>query len=113
MPAGYRWPLAGAWLVLSLHEYRVLQRGGARIHRYTLDALDNVVGIAIDGQRRPLRLMGGSVVLPRLAWLRLQFPDGSHYVELLRGDPRVDLNWQRLQLIWQARRLVIGDPPGS
>jgi hypothetical protein len=103
----------GAWLANSVREYRDLRDGAARVRRIALDALDNIAGITPGGQREPLELLHGSVVLSRLAWLRVRFPDGRHYVECLHGDPAADLEWQRLQLIWRLRRTVFGAQDGS
>ena len=47
------------------------------------------------------QLLPGSVVLPRLAWLRLRLEDGSTSGELLRGNIREDEDWRRLQVIWR------------
>ena len=70
-----------------------------RVGRITLDARGNIAGTAPDGRALSLTLLSGSVVLSRLAVLRVQFADVSDYVELLRGDRAADLEWQRLQLI--------------
>ena len=105
--------LCGAWLGDNFRQFRGLRRGAGRVQHYSLEALDDIVGISPDGLRQPMALLEGSIVLPRLAWLRLRFADGSSYVELLRGDSSADLDWQRLQLIWRLRRTVVGDQEGS
>jgi hypothetical protein len=48
-----------------------------------------------------------------VAWLRVRFVDGSEYGELFHGDPAIDLEWQRLQLIWRHRRTAFGHQEGS
>jgi hypothetical protein len=78
-----------------------------------LDADGNIAGIGPDGRVEPLTLLSGSIVLKRLAWLRVQFTDGSEYGELLRGDPATDLEWHRLQLLWRHRRTAFGHQEGS
>ncbi len=105
--------LAGAWLAENIRECRRQVRGAARVGRITLDARGNIAGTTPDGRALSLTLLSGSVVLSRLAFLRVQFADGSDYVELLRGDPAADLEWQRLQLIWRHCRAAFGRQDGS
>ena len=50
---------------------------------------------------RPVRLLPGSVVLPRLAWIRFETECGVRAAELLRGDCRKGDDWRRLQVIWR------------
>lgn len=88
-------------------------RGAERISKYSMDALDNIVGIAPDGRREALVLRSGSVVLQRFAFLRLRFADGRSHVELLKGDAATSPDWQRLQLTWRMRRRVVGGQDGS
>ena len=102
-----------AWLGESIRECRGLVRGAARLSQVKLDALGNIAGITADGRAECLTLLSGSLVLRRLAWLRVQFPDGSGYGELLRGDPARDPEWHRLQLIWRYGKVVFGRQDGS
>ncbi len=105
--------LAAGWVGESFRELRGLARGAARLKRLRLDADGNIAGLGPDGRFEALTLLSGSMVLPRLGWLRLRFPDGSRYGELLRGDPSRDLEWQRLQLIWRHSRTAFGRQEGS
>ena len=112
-PAWCRCLLGGAWIASTARDYRSLRDGAARVRHLALDALDNLTCIRPDGEREPVELLAGSVLLSRFAWLRLRFLDGGHYVELLRGNAARDLDWQRLQLIWVLRRTVVGAQDGS
>lgn len=47
------------------------------------------------------RMLPGSLILRKLAWLRLRTDNGQVHQELLRGDARKDLEWRRLQVIWR------------
>ena len=105
--------LACTWLAENTRECRRQIRGAARIGRITLNAHGNIAGTAPDGRPLSLMLLSGSVVLSRLAFLRVQFADGSDYVELLRGDPAADIEWQRLQLIWRHCHAAFGRQDGS
>lgn len=47
------------------------------------------------------RLLPGSIVLRRLAWLRIDVEGKGAVFELVRGDCREGQDWRRLQVIWQ------------
>ena len=115
MPLGPFWRLllALVWLGESLRELKGFIRGAARLRRIRLDADGNVYGEGPHGRSEALTLLSGSIVLSRLGWLRVRFPDGSCYGELVRGDPTRDLEWQRLQLIWRHGRAAFGRQDGS
>ena len=105
--------LAAVFIGESLREMSRLVRGAARLRQISLDAEGNVASLGPGGSFEPLTLLSGSIVLKRLAWLRLRFADGSEHGELLRGDPATDPEWHRLQLIWRHRRTPIGSQDGS
>jgi hypothetical protein len=109
----FRILLAAAYIGESLRELRRLARGAARLKALQLDADGNIAGIGPDGRVEPLTLLRGSIVINRLAWLRVRFADDSEFGELLRGDPATDIEWQRLQLIWRHRRTAFGHQQGS
>lgn len=114
-------PLAWALRILfaavfvgeNCRELRRLIRGAARLQLLLLDAEGNVSGRGPDGGSESMVLLSGSIVLKRLAWLRLRFTDGSEHGELFRGNPAADPEWQRLQLLWRHRRTAIGSQDGS
>ena len=54
-----------------------------------------------DGNWVTADLESGSIVLRRLAWLRLRTANGRLITELLRGDARQCRDWRRLQVIWR------------
>lgn len=102
-----------AWAGECARECRALRRGGSRLLALRLDTEGGITGFGPDGRREPLVLLAGSMVLRRLAWLRLRFADGSTHGELIMGDPDTDPAWHRLQLIWMLRRSAFGRPDGS
>ncbi len=61
------------------------------------------------GEWHPARLLPGSFVLRRVAWLRLERPGRACHVELLRGGAAGCNDWRRLQVIWRH----VGGWPGS
>ena len=115
MPLAPSWRMlfAFAWVGESLRELGGLVRGARRLRRIRLDADGNIAGLGPDGRFETLTLLSGSLVMSRVGWLRVRFPDGSRYGELLRGDPARDLEWQRLQLIWRHGRRAFGRQDGS
>ena len=115
MPLAPSWRIlfAFAWVGESLRELRGLVRGARRLRRIRLDADGNIAGLGPDGRFEALTLLSGSVLMSRVGWFRVRFPDGSRYGELLRGDPARDLEWQRLQLIWRHGRRAFGRQDGS
>ena len=54
-----------------------------------------------DGTWETARLCAGSVVLPRVAWLRIAPGAGPRYAELVRPETDRSENWRRLQVIWR------------
>jgi hypothetical protein len=101
------------WLVCCLLEMRSQLRGMSRIDRIRMYATGSLEGLSRNGRVEPLKLLSGSVVLSRVAWLRLELDDGLRYGELLAGNPRRDEQWRRLQLIWRQQAGVFGGPKGS
>ncbi len=97
----------------NFRELRRLCRGAVQLQQLWLDAAGNARALTPDGRFEPLVLLSGSIVLNRLAWLRVRFADGSEHGELFRGDPVTDPEWQRLQLLWRHRRTPIGSQDGS
>lgn len=110
MPLATHWRilLVVAWVGESYRELRALVTGAVRLRRIRLDAEGNVSGQKPDGRSEVLTLLTGSIVLSRWGWLRVRFPDGGRYGELVSGDPVKDLEWQRLQLIWRHNRTAFG-----
>ncbi|MEX2122528.1 MAG: hypothetical protein WD795_01455 [Woeseia sp.] len=104
---------AALWLCAGLLEFRAQCRGMCRISRIRVDSEGRLRGQTPEGEVEPLQLLTGSVVLRRVAWLRLRFADGAEYGELLTGNARLDEQWRRLQLIWRQRASVFGGPRGS
>ncbi len=95
-----RVPLCALWMIDGIRELRRQFRGFDRIRAIRLEVGEATI---IDrlGRRSPVQIMSGSVVLPRLAWLRLKCPDGLICCELLRGDPTTCRQWRHLQILWR------------
>ncbi len=96
-----RFGLSLVCLWLGSAELARLHRGFAACTAIRLTS-DGSAGIESgDGSWAPARLESGSIVLRRLAWLRLRTDDGRLVTELLRGDARHCHDWRRLQVIWR------------
>ncbi len=102
----------GLWLASGSLELRAMMLGTARLERIRISADGRVYGL-FEGGVEPLELLPGSVVLARVAWLRIRFADGLRYGELLTGNPRRCRDWRCLQLAWRQRSSVFGRPEGS
>ena len=101
------------WLVRCLLESRSQVKGAARIDRIRICPTGSLEGLSGSGTVESLTLLSGSVVLSRVAWLRLRLDDGLEYGELLTGNPRRDEQWRRLQLNWRQRAAAFGGSGGS
>ena len=110
MPLGIlpRLAFVMALLVGGGAELWALSRGSARVARIGLNQLGDVWVIDAVGQKRPVRLLRGSMVLSRHAWLRIRFENGRKYAELVSGNAVQDEQWHRFQLIWKQARQIIG-----
>jgi len=54
-----------------------------------------------DRRRLSATIVRGSLVLARVAWLRLRLADGRCYLGLVRADVQQSKQWRRLQGIWR------------
>lgn len=98
--AWLRAALAALWLAACIWEIGRFSRSIQRIKSIRLGIGEAEI-INRRGRREPVQIMSGSVVLPRLAWLRLKCPDGLICGELLRGNPASNQHWRRLQILWR------------
>lgn len=99
LAAHWRVLLLAVWLMIIaieltpiLHAYR-LSRG------YRLYADGSIEIRGPDCGRRAAVYAAGSIILPRLAWLRVRAADGICWGELLAGNPRKNKEWRRFQVI--------------
>lgn len=92
--------LAILWLVSQSREISRLARGAGRVKEIRIGKAAATV-VDRQGREEPVRILSGSVVLPKLAWLRLRLPDGLICSELLRGDPASNKQWRHLQILWR------------
>lgn len=95
-----RLALSAIWLMGSIRELGRQARGMHRIKTIRLQTGEATV-IDRQGRQAPVQIMSGSVVLPRVAWLRLRLADGLIYGELLRGVSSGCEQWRHLQILWR------------
>lgn len=105
--------LAILWLLSGIVEVRAMIRGMSRLRRIRVRPEGLVEGVAPDGRVEPVVLLPGSMVLARVAWLRIGFGDGCRYGELVTGNARRSDEWRLFQLIWRQRSSIFGRPEGS
>lgn len=89
------------WIASGIGELARFRRGMSRIDRICIASDGGIHGYDRSGAVHSLRLLPGSVVLERIAWLRLAFGDGLSYGELLAGSAAENEAWRRLQVIWR------------
>lgn len=100
--------LAVAWMTYSGLQIARQAQTAAGVRRLRLDSDGELHGRTPGGEWIALRLLPGSVVWRRHAWLRLRTPRGRDYGEYLTGRADVAGEWHRLQLIWRQRSAAFG-----
>jgi hypothetical protein len=93
--------LAVAWAGLCGREWWVLRRAYASGGVLRIASGGQVERQRRDGTWEPAKLCAGSVVLPRIAWLRVAPRSGPPYAELVRPGSDRSEDWRRLQVIWR------------
>jgi hypothetical protein len=89
------------WLVFSARELLGIVTGHKLIRRIHIDSDGSVELVTNEGEQLPAKLLAGSIVLPTLAWLRLEAHDGRRSSELIHGKNAQDKQWRHLQVIWR------------
>lgn len=91
----------GVWLALAVREHVALLRGFQGPGRLRIGVGGSLQRLYFDGLWREGRLLPGSIVLSRLAWIRYEIKGGVRSAELLRGNCLESHDWRRLQVIWR------------
>ena len=104
------WRLAGTavWIMDCLWQIWAFRRGASRVVGIHVDSTGQINVVDAGGRRRAVRLLTGSMVLPKIAWLRIRLPDGRRYAELLVAARVEAGTWHAFQLIWQQCREAFG-----
>jgi hypothetical protein len=89
------------WVLIGRFELRRLEQGFDACKAVRIHSSGEAMILCNDDNWVPARLMTGSVLLRRLAWIRLKDQSGRIFVELISGDARQSQNWRRLQVIWR------------
>lgn len=89
------------WLIHGGGELVRLRAVYRRLTAYRLTADGGIEVFSDSG--RPLcgRILSGTVVLSRVAWLRVRLDDGCRSSELVRGNSRESQQWRRFQVIFR------------
>ena len=98
---GYKSLIAVCWSAICAYEWISNSFAYARSGILRIDAEGRIERRSSSGSWQMHKLRSGSVVLPRLACLRLSAADGLRYVELFRGDICESDDWRRFQVIWR------------
>lgn len=89
------------WSLVSLRELLLVRDAYSRYCLLRLESTGKVALIAANGDSQAATLLAGSIVLDRLAWLRIESEDGLRFAELMRGNGRENYQWRSLQVIWR------------
>jgi hypothetical protein len=100
-PAVLRVAIALGWCAWCWRELVRLRRAWSVCEALRIDAAGDVAIMCPDRDWAPARLLPGSVLLRRAAWIRIEAADGSVFAEPLRGTCRKCHDWRRLQIIWR------------
>ncbi len=92
---------AAAWLLLCVRDLAGFRRGYGRYRRLVIDQERQIGLLDGDGNWRAARILPGSIVLRRYAWLRIRDEDGVVFAEPVRGRCRGNPQWRRLQVLWR------------
>lgn len=113
LPAVVRVLVIPGWLWICVNDWRSQLRAYRRVTVIRIQVTGRIETIGPSGQMEPVRLLCGSLVLPRIAWLRFEFADRSRYGELLAGDSCRCAGWHWLQLGWRQHGSRFGQPERS
>ena len=90
-----------AWLLLTGRELWHCRVAYSRNSILRISGCGGAEVLGPEGNWQPVDLCAGSIVLPRMAWLRISAASGLKYAELLRGNSRESEQWRRFQVIWR------------
>jgi len=105
MPPPARAAAAVGWLLAAGRSLYRQAIGYARVRRILIDARGGVRCVGRDAVFAS-RLLDGTVVLDRVAWLRLELPDGRAYGECLCRADAGRRSWRRLHVLHGYGRLA-------
>lgn len=97
------WRLAAAlaWCAVSASELFVITSGYKRFSSLRIYETGDIELLDTRGRWCTATVLSGSVVLRRIAWLRLAPETGRPYAEIVRGNPAENEAWRRFQVIWR------------
>ncbi len=89
------------WSALGARELTHIAKGNKTCSRIEIDATGTVQVFGPNGCCRTATIDSGSIVLRRVAWLRLRGPAGERHAELLGPGASRSHDWRRFQVIWR------------
>ena len=96
-----------AWIAVGGRDLWLIASGNKQCRRIRLHYDGSIEAWSRDAHCAAARLGAGSIVLPTIAWLRIEFEGGGNVGVLLRRKAAQNKDWRRLQVIW--RHLGAGD----
>ena len=92
---------SSVWLTAMGRELIVISSAHKRFGRIRIHSDGQVELHDNDGHWQAATIGNGSIVLPKLAWLRIKPASGGRYNVLLRRNSLQSEQWRRLQVIWR------------
>ena len=89
------------WWLWAHIEWVRIERGFANCRAIRVNSDRSIEVLNSEMEYIPSRLVGGSTVLPNMAWIRYETSNGSRAAEFFVGDCRSSSEWRRLQVIWR------------
>jgi hypothetical protein len=101
LPVFWRLLAASCWLASCSVELRRIVQGYRRYRRIRVVSDGSVELRVAGGPWVAASVRPGTVVLPRIAWLRFAVRGGPGLAELVRGESGENEAWRRFQVIWR------------
>lgn len=101
LPVWWRLLAAACWLLSCGVELQRIARGYRRYRRIRVVSDGSVELLIAGGPWVAASVRPGTVVLQRIAWLRLAVRGGPGLAELVRGEPGENEAWRRFQVAWR------------
>jgi hypothetical protein len=93
--------MAVLWCATTTWELAGIVRAWRNCQAMRLTPDGDLVVLGGDREWHAAALAPGSVLLPRIGWMRLRVDGGPPFGELVRGERRCDRSWRRLHVIWR------------
>ena len=103
-----RLPLALLWLADVVYSLSRFRQGWAHCSHLRISCTGEIHVSGPGGDRQPVTLATGTLILRRFAWVRYTTRTGLTRAEFLICRSPRDTDWHRFQVIWRLARAAFG-----